>query len=307
MDLIILAILVLPLVYFIVLTFGQKSMPDNTVVAFTGGLGSGKTFMAVRSGIKHHRNHLINYYVERLPFNLFTLLFGKKYKERPSFYSNIPVRITLIPFISFWSRQLSYEHLILKDRIEEYSTILIDEIGQFASQYEYDHPFVQQYVQEFIRFYRHYIDGKLIITDQSSSNIVVSIRRRINQIYNLSNFRKTFLFFYMIDVSEIHITEDMLTIKEANLTEKETPYFFGFILPNIIRLIFGIKKSYDSRCYSLNYKSIYNPQITTWNAFKTSYFIELPNTLEYKKIYKINGRLTEEETLTAIKEWKNKK
>ena len=306
MDIIIILLLLLPLIYFVVLSFGQKRVPNNTVIAFTGGLGSGKTFMGVREAVRHHRRHLINYYLERVPFNLVTALFGKKYKERPEFYSNIPVRFTLIPFVWWWVRTLTYEHLILKDRIEEYSTIFIDEIGQFASQYEYDHPFVQQYLQEFIRFYRHYVDGKLIITDQSSSNIVVSIRRRINQIFNLSNFRREFFFFYRIDVSEIHITEDLLNIKEATLPDSEEPYFFGFIFPKIFKLL-GIRPAYDSRCYSVNYRAVFNPDYLRWNQFKTDYFIELPNSPEMKRIWKTQGRLSQEEALSIIKDWSNLK
>jgi hypothetical protein len=294
MDILIILLLGALLV-FIVYSFNQKRVPPNTITAFTGGLGSGKTFMAVRFALKAHRSNMIHYYLERL------LPFKKKFKKKPQFYSNIPIRV----WFNQWARTLTYEHLTLTSRLEEYSTIVIDEIGHFASQYEYDHPFVQQYLQEFIRFFRHYIDGKLFITDQSSSNIVVSIRRRINQIYNLSNFSRVFLLFYKINVSEIHITEDILNIQQSTLHEKEIPYFFGFLPFKFMRL-FGLKPRYDSRCYSENYKALFSFDIIKWNTYKTDYFIELPNSPEMRSLYKRFGYLTQEQTADVLKKWKTR-
>jgi hypothetical protein len=298
MNILIIIVVGLLLVY-LVYSFNQKRVPGNTITAFTGGLGSGKTFMAVRFALKAHRFNMIQYYLERFIPILF--LFKKKFKDKPQFYSNIPVRV----WFNQWARTLTYEHLTLTSRLEEYSTIVIDEIGHFASQYEYDHPFVQQYLQEFIRFFRHYVDGKLFITDQSSSNIVVSIRRRINQIYNLSNFSRVFLFFYKINVSEIHITEDMLNIQQSNLQEKEIPYFFGFLPFKFMRLL-GFKPRYDSRCYSENYKALYPENYLKWNTYKTDYFIELPNSPEMRSLFKRFGYLTSEQTADILKKWKGR-
>jgi hypothetical protein len=295
----ILLLLLIPVVIYIIYWFGQKHIPNNTITAFTGGLGSGKTFMAVRHAVKNYRNDMISYYLERFIPILF--LFRKKYKEKPQFYSNIPVRV----WFNRWANTLTYEHLTLQHRLEEYSTILIDEIGHFASQYEYDHPFVQQYLQEFIRFFRHYTDGKLYITDQSSSNIVVSIRRRINQIFNLSNFSRFMLFFYKINVSEIHITEDMLNVQQTTTPDNEIPYFFGFLPFKFMRLL-GLKPRYDSRCYSINYKADYADSMIQWNTYKTDYFIELPNNPEMRKLFKSQGFLTYDQMNNIIKSWKTK-
>jgi hypothetical protein len=296
MDFIILLVVLSPFILYLVYSFGQKRIPNNTITAFTGGLGSGKTFMAVRYALKNYRSNMIHYYLERL-----FPIFKKKFDTKPKFYSNIPVRV----WFNQWAYTLTYEHLTLQDRLEEYSTILIDEIGHFASQYEYDHPFVQQYLQEFIRFFRHYTDGKLYLTDQSSSNIVVSIRRRINQIFNLSNFSRVFIFFYKINVSEIHITEDMLNIQESTLPDAEIPYFFGFLPFKFMRLL-GLKPRYDSRCYSINYHAKYQDHITQWQTYKTDYFIELPNNPEMRKLYKQQGFLTYQQMNDIIKTWKTK-
>jgi hypothetical protein len=148
---------------------------------------------------------------------------------------------------------ITYEHLTLQERIVEYSVLFIDELGQFADQFSYDNPFVVQYLQKFIRFIRHYIDGYLVLTDQTSSNVVVQIRRRINVIYNLSNFRRFMLFFYKTNVDEVHITEDITTIKNANIPDSEQEYFLGYLPFKWFRFLdisrFFTYKSYESRCY----------------------------------------------------------
>lgn len=284
----------LPILFYILISWNQKKVPNNTITAFTGSLGSGKTFMAVKFAVRDYRNKMIYWYLQKIP------LIPKRFKEKPKFYSNIPIRV----WFNQWANKLTYEHLIMATRIEEFSTIVIDEIGHFASQYEYDHPFVQQFLQEFIRFFRHYTDGRLFITDQSSSNIVVSIRRRINQIYNLSNFSRYFLFFYRVNVSEIHITEDILNIQQTQIID-ELPYFFGFLPFKFMRL-FGLKPRYDSRCYSINYQAPYSKQKDLWTDYKTDYFIELPNDPDMRTQFKKKGYLTIDNARRIIDNWKQR-
>jgi hypothetical protein len=303
MDIIFIILAGLVLAYLI-FSFKQKRIPNNTIVAFTGGLGSGKTLLAVRHAIQAYRRTIRSYYFERwIPI---LNLFPKKFKEKPQFYSNIPVRVGFGLWGKRMARVLTYEHLTLQTRIEEYSIILIDELGQFANQYEYDNPFVQQYIQEFVRFFRHYTDGRMFITDQSSSNIVVSIRRRINQIYNLSNFQRI-LFFYKVNVSEIHITEDLLNIQDSLTPDQEQPYFFGIMLPKLLNRLLRVRPRYDSRCYSINYHAQYSPINHLWAAYKTDYFIELPNNTDMRKLFKQQGYITPVQMMDILKQWKKEK
>lgn len=282
-------ILVIVLIYVIYKIFMQKRIPNNTVIAFTGGLGSGKTFLGVKTAIQHHKKMML----------LYTLGIIKK---KPEFWSNIPIRYTR----KKWARQLNYEHLTLKARIEEYSTIFIDELGQFASQYDYQNPYVMMYLQEFIRFYRHYTDGKLIITDQTSSNIVVAIRRRINQIYNLHDFKRFFFFWYTVKVNEILLTEDIMNIKQTDSDDE--PYFMGYLPFKYLKFLNYLNpfyyKKYDSRTYSINYKAKYQINFNLWNQYKTDYFIELPNIGDLKKKYLKDGYVLREEMDTALENYK---
>lgn len=276
-------------IYFLFVYFSQKRVPNNTVIAFTGGLGSGKTFLGVKYAIKHHKKMMLLYILGII-------------KTKPLFYSNIPIRYER----KKWAKILEYDHLTLKSRIPEYSTIFIDELGQFASQYDYQNPYVMQYLQEFIRFYRHYTDGKLIITDQTSSNIVVAIRRRINQIYNLHDFNRWFLFFYRVKVSEVLITEDIMNIQ--NIQEEESPYFMGYLPFKYLKIFNYINpfyfKKYDSRTYSINYKATLRLNENIWNHYKTDYFIELPNIKELKQIYNRDGFVPRNIMDKAIEDFK---
>jgi hypothetical protein len=295
------------LIIFLYNYFKQKHIPNNTVLAFTGALGSGKSFLAVRTGIKYFKRTLRTRALFRL-IPLPVLGFGKKYlPEEPQFYSSIPVYIGRL-WIFFgkkrWATQLEEDHLLLNSRIVEYSVVFIDEIGAFASQHDWDSPFVMIKLQEFMRFFRHYVDGLLILTDQSSSNIVVDIRRRINQIYHLSDFRKYFFMFYKINVSEIHITEDLINMRDAD--EQEQPYFFGFVPMKWMYLLPFFTKHYDSRCYSINYLADYADYENIWSKLKTNYFIEMPNSDEMRKEYKKQGFITNENLNNYMYKWKNR-
>lgn len=222
---------ILVAVLILLMFIKQEKMTKNTVLCFTGGLGSGKTYNAVRMAIKFYRN-------QRFKFKLSKFFRGKRNKVAPpSLYSNIPIKIDK----KHNSEVLTREHLLLQSDIPEKAIVLIDEVGQVASQYDYDNPYVMCELQELIRFYRHYTDGKLILTDQASANIVVPIRRRINYIYNLNDFRRAwgFLPFFKVDVSCFEVAEEQLTnVNELQTnneklitTEKlKKPYFCGFFL-----------------------------------------------------------------------------
>lgn len=305
------ALLIAMVVWFIMvmwLLFTSKRVPKDTVIALTGGLGTGKTLIGTAVALKSYKKLLW----------LWILGFLKEDKKRvpmPLFYSNIPIKVKMplpIRLIAktdkyIWTKKLTYEHLTMVDRINEYSVIFIDELGQFADQYSHDNPFVMQYIQTFIRFYRHFIDGRLVITDQSSSNIVVAVRRRLNVIYNLHDFRRRLLYFYKVSVDPVMISEDMTTFKNASDQDQE--HFSGhlpfkwFKFLDISRL-FSYKR-YDSRCYSPLYGHV--PRLAVpehWEEYKTKYLIDLPNNSVMKKQFRQHGFITQDEMMSYVKDWK---
>lgn len=296
MDLILIAAIIMA-VFVLFNYFGQKRIPKNTLIGFTGSLGSGKTYLGVREAIKHYK-------YTRLLFKLRII----RRKTKPLFYSNIPIYLGK-QFLFFgepvWSRQLTYAHLTGVDRIPEYSTVFIDEFGQFASQYDYDNPFVMQYLQKFLRLFRHWTDGKLIFTDQSSSNIVKALRTRMNQVYHLSDFRRSWIFFFKVNVQELHFVEDgvqtMTTQEEIN----DLPYFFGYLPFKFLTFLNPFKKSYDSRCYSITYNPIQESIPLSWNQYKTNYFIDLPNNTMMRKQFRQDGYISLPDMLNYLKEWES--
>ena len=135
----------------------------DTVVAYTGGLGSGKSMLSTETAIKLLRRNRkkVRWHNFRHPRNK---------KEKPLLYSNIPIRISK----KEWAQVLTADHLLLRDRIREKSVVYIDEVGSFANQFQFKDTNIQIF-DEFVRFFRHYTKGGyLVVNDQCSENIVPS-------------------------------------------------------------------------------------------------------------------------------------
>lgn len=291
----------------------SKKFPSDTVICLTGGLGTGKTLIAVDRAIREYRKSLLMWrlglYNKRKGLKL------TKKADMPKLYSNIPLLLRrpiyisnrLIPHKEYFSEVLTYEHILLLNRIPEYSVVMIDEVGQVADQYQYDNPFVMQDLQKFIRYFRHFVDGKLILTDQSSSNIVVAIRRRINKIYNLHDFRRNWFFFFKVKVQELFISEDIMTTSEQDI-HKDYEFFYG-LLPlkwlkflDITRL--WTYKKYDSRCYSVMYDGVVRKQNDRQHeGYKTDYIIDIPNNNEMRKEFRAKGYIAADKMEEYIKQY----
>jgi len=294
------------IVYFLAL-FTQKRRPSDTIRCYVGAPGTGKTKVGVQDALFElfkakwrWRLHLIPHKAKKDIFTKEGILLYKKGDAfiRPSLYSSIPVivgwkRLGFKKFEPIYSNVLTWKHLTLQERIPEYSVIFVDEIGQIADQYSYDNPVVMQYLQEFFRFCRHYLDPRIICTDQVSSNVSKPIRTRIGTIYSLSNFRRYWLFWYKVDVEVLRLTDDIVNIQQVDNTEP-IPFFFGMLPFKYLKFLnFSRRRKYpvyDSRCYSVNYSALFTGLPMVWQDSKTSYFIELPPvTNSLKKEFANNG------------------
>lgn len=211
----------------------------DTVVAFTGGLGSGKSFMSVDMAIRLLRR-------QRRKVWLHNLLHPKDKWAKPKLYASIPVRVGIKEMATI----LTEGHLLLQERIVPNSVVFIDEIGGFCSQFDYRVVNVDIF-DEFIRFFRHYTQGGyLVVNDQCSENIVLQVRRRLNTVYNLMAFRiypaRWFPLFYTVKVRNITVSEEIKTIEEQDTEDNMTTYF-GIMPPF---------KRYDTHCYSHRYDRV---------------------------------------------------
>lgn len=205
----------------------------DTIVAFTGGLGSGKSLLSVQTAIK-----LLKKQRRKVKWKN---KFRKKNNRKPEplLYSSIPVKISRVEKAVI----LTERHLLLEDKLVEGSVIFLDEIGSFCSQFDFKAKNADVF-DEFVRFFRHYTKGGYFVcNDQCSENIVLQVRRRINTVYNLMGFRRWFGIFYTVKVRNISISEEIKTIETEDREDNMTS-LFG-ILP--------LYRRYDTYCYAPRY------------------------------------------------------
>lgn len=243
---------------------------DN-LVAFTGGLGSGKTFLSVQTAVTLYRK-------QRFKARLYNLLHPKHIIELPELYSNIPLRITR----KKTAIRLTERHLLLQERLARGSVCLLDEVDCFANQFSFNNPCIIDQsgkdedcgnFDEFCRFYRHYTKGGyLIFNTQATANENLVIRRRQNQINCLFGFRKWGIpilypaLLYTVRVRNISVTDDIKVEEEAN-AQDNMRLLIGF---------FPLIRRYDTYCYSGRYDSVPQGADERHKALKTNKTLTAP-------------------------------
>lgn len=232
----------------------------RTITAYTGGVGSGKTFMSVRQAIKCYQRALSAWRKQRIK----AVIMRREVPEKPLLFSNIPIMYKK----KFTSCELTPDILLLQRRIPEGSVVLIDEVSAFLNQFEYAKNNNVKLFDEFCRLCRQYFNGNVIINDQCSSNIVLQIRRRLNTIYNLSKHRY-FFGVTMVKVREINISDEILSVdtKDTN-NEVQTLITFG-----------NFFKHYESRCYRYRYEVLDGVDPVYHDAKFTTELLTCPDTL----------------------------
>lgn len=227
----IIAIIILVIIFVFVKPYFEKY---DTIIAYTGGLGSGKSFSGVKMSLKLYKRQLLKTKVHNF-------LHPRAKWRKPILLSNIPIYINKK---MGYSHLLTNEHLTLQEKIPPRSVVFIDEIGSYANQFDYN---VSSAFEEFIRLFRHYtLGGYLVCTEQCTENIVNTVRRRLNSVYNLMHFKKWFGLFYSVKIRNINISEEIKTIEETN-TEDNMSTKIGFL---------PFTKHYDTYCYSERYNGV---------------------------------------------------
>ena len=267
--------------YVLYKLFKSFKLPNNSIICFTGTLGTGKTYLAVAKALSAYRSQRLKHWIYKHFKPIVWVLPESKYPA--TLYSNIPVQINLSRKKPKYSQPFTKDHLLMKENLPERCVVLVDEIGQFCSQWEFDNPYVMQNIQTLIRFFRHFTNGKMLLTDQVSDNIVKPIRDRIGFIYQLNDFGRVFgiLPFYQVDVSPILSLDNGMT----NI-EQEDPaahFFFGFLPYKWMRI-----KHYESRCFKKLYTQNAVRDIKKFNELYTTYIIDMSVSQKVKKDYKQN-------------------
>lgn len=274
-------------------------MKYDTVVAFTGGLGTGKSFMSVETAIRELKKN-------RFRTKLYNFFHRKKDRlEKPMLYSSIPIRISKKEY----SCKLTPEMLLLQEGFIKGSIVFIDEVDVFANQFAYANQNIiecankkdlkelregnAQYdsglFDEEIRLFRHLYSSrvcecKLICNSQATSNITTIIRRRMNTVFVLSRFRVWkvpvlswlplvgWLFkIYTVQVRNITITDEITNMSDGN-AEDNMRIAFGFV-PSI--------RHYDTHCYKHRSDSIPVSKPVKWLRLTTERLMKAP--IDYYK------------------------
>lgn len=264
----------------------------DTVIGFTGGLGTGKSFESVNVAIRELKKNRM----KTRWYNLLSPIFKRQRLKKPLLYSSIPIRITKREYAEI----LTAEHLLLQENIVPGSVVFIDEVDVWANQYAHNNPNVIEILSkrnaeqtdyadggifdEHIRLFRHLhaspvCEPKLVVNTQATANIVTVIRRRINTVYVQSNFRIIkipllsivpiighFFKFYTYLVRNITITDEITNTSDGN-SEASCRRVIG-IMPFI--------RHYDTHCYSLRAEGLEMTHGGDWDALKTKRLLKCP-------------------------------
>lgn len=260
----------------------------DTICSFTGGLGSGKTFLSVETAIFLWKRN-----VRRT--KLYNFFRRKKNKiPLPKLYTSIPVKIGKKKRKPIYAEILTADMLTLQTRVIPGSVVMLDEVDVFASQWSLangniieipnkkDLEAKRQGTQDFdtglfdesIRLWRHMnsskaCEARLVCNSQATSNISTIIRRRMNVVFVLANKHFIKLPFgwslFFCDCRNITITDEITNFNDGN-TEDNTRKLF--------RLVHGRK--YDTHCYEERAKTIPIDEGITWDKLKTARLLKCP-------------------------------
>ena len=269
--LILIIVLTVLLIIFLARKYAKSKI--DVITCFTGTLGSGKTTLAVALSLKLYKKSFVKYRKYCKSLKKECRQNHKKYvaPPKPKLYSNIPIRIRN----NVYSEVLTLDILLLQRKIPQFSIVFIDEVGSFATQFDFKNPNILDNFNEFVRFFRHYVDGHIVLTEQSSENINLWIRRRICNIYNLSKFVVIPIIHVVIYLSrEINISEEIKTILTDEDSTNDTNKVNIKWMPLFFRKRF---RHFDSRCYSGRYQKLRIVSSKKHKQFKTNKLLSLPS------------------------------
>lgn len=246
------------IILYLIWRLFRWKMYDDTLTCFTGGLGSGKSFMSAVTVRRAYRKQLAKW---RRYKHL------KGFEEKPLVYSSIPFQYAP----GKWATKLTVEHLMLQRRIRPLSVVFMDEIDVFANQFQYNNRCIVNTkggrkdgnFDEFCRLFRHYTHGgRLICNSQAIDNLNLTIRRRMNVEINLSGIRiiswPPLFTYYAVNFRHRSGNIEVTTDKHDVLDDYDVQR--GFIFPCF--------KMYDTYCYSRRYERVPYKEEETFTEWK---------------------------------------
>lgn len=266
----------------------------DTICAYTGGLGSGKSFLSSLTAVRLLRKN-------RLKTKIYNILHRKKDRlSKPMLYSSIPIRISK----NEMAEVLTSDMLTLQTGIVKGSIVYIDEVDVFANQFAFANDNIIEcsskkalqekrdgisdydsgLFDEYMRLFRHLwsseaCESRMILNTQATSNITTIIRRRMNTVFVLSRFRVRkvpiinhmpfvgWLFkWYTVECRNITITDEITNTSECN-TEDNMRIVFGFM---------PYRRLYDTHCYKHRADTIPDALSEKWDKLTTERLLKCP-------------------------------
>ena len=239
----------------------------DTVILYTGGLGSGKSLISSQMALRLLRKN-------RFKVKWHNFWHPKDKWEKPQLYSNIAFKISR----SEWALQLTPSHMVLESAIIPRSIIFVDEICLFLDQFSIKLP-ASETVEEFATLYRHYTQGGyLVMNTQNSNKVNFHFRYCVNSALNLSYFKKWLPFplpwlWFTVKVRNISLADDIKRIEEGNREDS---------MSTLIGLR-PLMKHYDTFTYSIRYKDVPRRRELPHSQFKTGVIMRCPKDKVYPK------------------------
>lgn len=234
----------------------------DTVILFTGGLGSGKSLVSSGIALKLlKRNRLKVWWYNIKPWH-------RDKKPKPLLYSSIPFRISR----KEWATQLTASHMLMTAKISPMSVVFVDEISLFLDQMTIKFP-ASDNVEEFATLFRHYTKGGyLVMNTQNSNKVNFHFRYCVNEALNLMHFKKWLPFFpvfYTVRVRNISLADDIKTVEQGN-KEDNMRLMFG-LMPRLL-------KHYDTYCFSDRYRTVPSRKEKIYSQYKTCKLMKCPSS-----------------------------
>lgn len=239
------ALLVVAIGFSLFIILKPYFLHNDTIMLFTGGNGSGKTFTAVNQAIIQLRKNRFERNIKNFS-QIFKRKKNRKYLPKPLLYSNIPIRVGFREM----SCKLTDDILLLQEKLPPLSVCLIDEINSVISQMAFKFK-NEEILNEFVTFYRHItLGGHMILTTQNVNKIHWCFRYCANTSYNLCNFIKIGLpnrpILSIVKVRNISIGDDIKQVENGNVEEGRR---------NLIQF-FPLFKRYDTYAFYPRYENV---------------------------------------------------
>lgn len=261
-------IIIIVSIFVIRWVFSFRIKKDNVINIISGANGSGKTFTcvndclkdyskAVREWRKINEPGIVRKCLYKIPYFSTRNELKEQYGlNKPVLYSNFPICIDKKRGI--YSSPITNEIMLLEKSIPLNSIVVIDEFSSWVNQFQYNEKFSES-LNDHIQKWRHYHGdlSKLYCIDQSSDNIPLQVKRRCNRILCCDRVKHYFKFIHILRYKYIDTTEDIKTIeingsRDLKEVEEDTDD------KTSKRVIFSIRKKYDSRAYSNRYTYVDN-------------------------------------------------